>query len=44
MIPLGCAKNLIDAEIMLGRLAEAGAVVSFEAATSDVLIINTCGF
>ncbi|MDD2677071.1 MAG: 30S ribosomal protein S12 methylthiotransferase RimO [Methylacidiphilaceae bacterium] len=44
MIPLGCAKNLIDAEIMLGRLAEAGAVVSFEPASSDVLIINTCGF
>lgn len=44
MIPLGCAKNLVDAEIMLGRLAEAGAVVSFEPTSSDILIINTCGF
>ena len=44
MIPLGCAKNLIDAEIMLGRLAEAGAIVSFDPAASDVLLINTCGF
>ncbi|VVM05292.1 Ribosomal protein S12 methylthiotransferase RimO [Methylacidimicrobium cyclopophantes] len=44
MIPLGCPKNLIDAEIMLGRLAEAGAAVSFEPASSDVLIINSCGF
>ncbi|MGD9896008.1 MAG: 30S ribosomal protein S12 methylthiotransferase RimO [Candidatus Methylacidiphilaceae bacterium] len=44
MVPLGCAKNLIDAEIMLGRLAEAGAIVSFEPASSEILIINTCGF
>ncbi len=44
MIPLGCAKNLIDAEIMLGRLAEAGAAVSFDPASSDILIVNTCGF
>ncbi|QSR85856.1 30S ribosomal protein S12 methylthiotransferase RimO [Methylacidimicrobium sp. B4] len=44
MIPLGCAKNLIDAEIMLGRLAEAGAAVSFDPSSSDILIVNTCGF
>ncbi|CAB4242679.1 Ribosomal protein S12 methylthiotransferase RimO [Methylacidimicrobium sp. AP8] len=44
IIPLGCAKNLIDAEIMLGRLAEAGAAISLDPASSDILIINTCGF
>jgi ribosomal protein S12 methylthiotransferase len=44
MISLGCAKNLVDAEIMLGTLAQAGIEITNNAAQADVLIVNTCSF
>lgn len=44
MISLGCAKNLSDAEIMLGVLTRAGHAITADAEEADVLIVNTCGF
>ena len=44
MISLGCAKNLVDAEIMLGHLRQAGMELTGEASEADVLIVNTCAF
>jgi ribosomal protein S12 methylthiotransferase len=44
LISLGCAKNLIDSEIMIGCLQQAGMVMTPEAELADVLIINTCSF
>lgn len=41
---LGCAKNLVDSERLLGRLAAAGAIVGAPVDQADVAIINTCGF
>ena len=41
---LGCAKNLVDSERLLGRLASAGALVGAAAEDADVVIVNTCGF
>jgi ribosomal protein S12 methylthiotransferase len=41
---LGCAKNLVDSERLLGRLAMAGALVGADAEDADILIVNTCGF
>ena len=44
LISLGCAKNLVDAEIMLGTLLKDGAEITNDAAQADVVIINTCSF
>ncbi len=44
MISLGCAKNLVDGEVMLGHLSREGLAVSSDPATADVIVINTCGF
>jgi len=44
LVSLGCAKNLIDSEIMIGHLQQAGMVMTPEAELADVLIINTCSF
>ncbi len=44
MISLGCAKNLVDAEIMLGDAARHGFAVTSDPDLADVLIVNTCGF
>jgi ribosomal protein S12 methylthiotransferase len=44
MISLGCAKNLVDAEIMLGHLRQAGMELTAKADEADVLIVNTCAF
>ncbi|MGB2983847.1 MAG: 30S ribosomal protein S12 methylthiotransferase RimO [Candidatus Bipolaricaulia bacterium] len=41
---LGCAKNLIDSERLLARLAMAGGLVGAAAEEADVIIVNTCGF
>ncbi len=43
-VSLGCAKNLVDSEKMLGQLAEAGCALTNEASDADVIVINTCGF
>lgn len=44
LISLGCAKNLIDSEIMVGHLQQAGMEMTPEAEKADVLIVNTCSF
>ena len=44
LISLGCAKNLIDSEVMIGHLAQAGMVLTPDAELADVIIINTCSF
>jgi len=44
LISLGCAKNLVDSEIMLGKLAAAGCEITNEASLADVVIVNTCSF
>jgi ribosomal protein S12 methylthiotransferase len=44
MISLGCAKNLVDAEIMLGSLLKSGVEITNDAASADAVIVNTCSF
>jgi ribosomal protein S12 methylthiotransferase len=44
MISLGCAKNLVDTEIMLGTLLRDGVEVTNEPVSADVIIVNTCSF
>src|SRR5881628_3691781 len=44
MISLGCAKNLVDAEIMLGSVLKCGMKVTSRAEDADVLVVNTCAF
>ena len=44
MISLGCAKNLVDAEIMLGSVLKQGMEVTSVAEEADVLVVNTCAF
>lgn len=41
---LGCAKNLIDSEIMIGHLQQAGMMMTNVEEEADVLIVNTCSF
>ncbi|MGE5604409.1 MAG: 30S ribosomal protein S12 methylthiotransferase RimO [Bacteroidota bacterium] len=41
---LGCAKNLVDTEIMLGRLTEAGWEVTPDFRKAELILVNTCGF
>src|SRR5580765_2037877 len=44
LISLGCAKNLVDGEIMLGTLLKDGVEIVNDAAKADVVIVNTCSF
>ena len=44
LISLGCAKNLVDAEIMLGSLLGAGMEITNDSREADVVIVNTCSF
>jgi len=44
MISLGCAKNRVDAEQMLGLLRDAGCRITENPGDADVLVVNTCGF
>jgi ribosomal protein S12 methylthiotransferase len=44
MISLGCAKNLVDAEIMLGSVLRRGMEITSLAEDADVLVVNTCAF
>ena len=43
-VALGCAKNLVDSEKMLGQLVEGGAIITGDESEADVIVINTCGF
>jgi ribosomal protein S12 methylthiotransferase len=44
LVSLGCAKNLIDSEVMIGHLAQAGMALTPDPELADVLIVNTCSF
>jgi ribosomal protein S12 methylthiotransferase len=44
LISLGCAKNLVDSEVMLGFLKQSGYTFVTDTQKADVLIVNTCGF
>ncbi len=44
MISLGCAKNLVDSEMVLGMLKLSGFEITSSIEESDIIIINTCGF
>jgi ribosomal protein S12 methylthiotransferase len=43
-VSLGCPKNLVDSEVMMGMLAQAGAELTPDAADADVIVVNTCSF
>src|SRR3954447_3844580 len=43
-VSLGCPKNLVDSERMLGKLAQAGYALTPNADGADVVVVNTCGF
>ncbi len=43
-VSLGCPKNLVDSEVMMGQLAEAGYEITNDAADADTVVVNTCGF
>jgi len=44
LISLGCPKNLVDSEVMLGLAQQAGHELTNDAAGADVLVVNTCAF
>src|SRR5437763_11382265 len=43
-VSLGCPKNLVDSEVMMGILASAGAEITTRAEDADVIVVNTCSF
>ena len=43
-VSLGCPKNLVDSEVMMGLLARAGAELTPRAEEADVIVVNTCSF
>jgi ribosomal protein S12 methylthiotransferase len=43
-VSLGCPKNLVDSEVMMGMLAQAGAELTPAAADADIIVVNTCSF
>ena len=44
MVSLGCPKNLVDSEMILGKLGQEGFVLTPDAGEADVIVVNTCGF
>src|SRR4026208_1884041 len=44
MVSLGCPKNLVDSEVMLGLAQQAGHELTRDPAGADVLVVNTCAF
>jgi ribosomal protein S12 methylthiotransferase len=43
-VSLGCPKNLVDSEVMMGILSQAGAQLTSHAEEADVIVVNTCSF
>ena len=43
-VSLGCPKNLVDSEVMMGLLAQGGAQITSRAEDADVIVVNTCSF
>ena len=44
MISLGCCKNLVDSEKIMGLFVSGGCTIVSDASEADVLVVNTCGF
>ncbi len=44
LVSLGCARNLVDSEVLLGHVAEEGLQITRDPEDADVVVINTCGF
>lgn len=44
MVSLGCPKNLVDSEVMMGMLARQGYQITTDSEAAEVLVVNTCGF
>ncbi|MFO7555756.1 MAG: 30S ribosomal protein S12 methylthiotransferase RimO [Desulfobacterales bacterium] len=44
LVSLGCAKNLVDSEVMLGRLIKAGWRITQDPGNADTIVVNTCSF
>ena len=44
IVSLGCAKNLVDSEVMLGLLQKSGHEITPEETQAEIIIVNTCGF
>ena len=44
MVSLGCAKNRVDSEVILGTLKEAGYEIVSDPAEAEIIFVNTCGF
>src|SRR2546427_5773748 len=43
-VSLGCPKNLVDSEVMLGTLGKRGYTITADKADADIIVVNTCGF
>src|SRR5438105_15780440 len=43
-ISLGCPKNLVDSEVMMGQLKQSGYEITADATEADTVVVNTCGF
>ena len=43
-VSLGCPKNLVDSEVMMGTLQQAGWEITNNAEEADTVVVNTCGF
>jgi ribosomal protein S12 methylthiotransferase len=44
LVSLGCPKNLVDSEVMLGHLRQGGYEIAADARDADVIVVNTCAF
>ena len=44
IVSLGCPKNLVDSELMLGKLKNAGYKISIDPEEAEIIVVNTCGF
>src|SRR5215472_9197905 len=43
-VSLGCPKNLVDSEVMMGLLSQGGAEITPQADDADIIVVNTCSF
>ncbi|HSK63950.1 MAG TPA: hypothetical protein VK893_08920, partial [Pyrinomonadaceae bacterium] len=43
-ISLGCPKNLVDSEVMMGQLQQNGYQITPDATDAETVVVNTCGF
>src|SRR5664279_5149769 len=43
-VSLGCPKNLVDSEVMMGMLSSGGADITAHAEDADIIVVNTCSF